>query len=229
MNVLVLGKERTGAMVAQIASDRGHSVRVLASHESLTASGFLNGSLSSIDVVMDFASPDAVLANISACARAGLNIVVGATGWYSELGRVREEVEKTGIGLIYGGDFAAVLGSVLEAMEPTPLSGAKSAGGTLASRFNPRGAWPKGFSLSPQMLQERHGLKLNVKSVRQQEESGLRKLFFDCGSDCVQVTQNARSPRTSAEGALRAAEWLRGKHGMYDLKSLCRRRPAADA
>ncbi len=229
MNVLVLGKEKTGAMVAQIACDRGHTVRVLSSHESLTASGLLTGSLSSIDVVMDFTSPDAVLANISACARAGINVLVGATGWYSELGRVREEVEKTGIGLIYGADFAAVLGSVLNAMEPTPLSGPKISGATLASRFNPRGAWPKGFSLSPQMLQERHGLKLNVKSVRQQEEAGLRKLVFDCGSDSVQVTQNAHSQRSSAEGALRAAEWLRGKHGIYDLKTLCRKRPMADA
>jgi 4-hydroxy-tetrahydrodipicolinate reductase len=229
MNVLVLGKEKTGALIAQIACDRGHTVRVLNSHESMSASGLLNGSLSSLDVVMDFTSADAVLANICAYARAGINMLVGSTGWYSELARVREEVEHAGIGLIYGANFALALGSVLDAIEPAPFANPNARSGSLASRFNPRGAWPAGFSLSPQMLQERHGLKLDVTAVRKRETVGQQTLAFDCGSDSFLVTHDARSQRSTAEGALRAAEWLRGKHGLYDLNSICRRHPAAGA
>lgn len=231
MNVLVLGKEKTGALIAQIACDRGHTVRVLSSHEDLSATGLLNVSLSSIDIVMDFTTPDAVLANISACGRAGINMLVGSTGWYGNLAQVREEVEKTGIGLIYSADFALALGSVLDAIEPAPMARSKDANSSnLASRFNPRGAWPAGFSLSPQMLQERHGLKLDITSVRKRESAGLRTMMFDCGRDSFLVTHDARTQRSSAEGALRAAEWLRGKHGIYDLKSICRKRPmTADA
>lgn len=227
MNVLVLGKDKTGALIAQIACDRGHTVRVIGSHEGLHASGLLSGTLSAMDVVIDFTTPDAVLANISACARAGINMVVGATGWQSELARVREEVEHTGIGLVYSANFAIGLSSFLDADAASAQQRCCWAG----QRGNRPGAggWPAGFSLSPQRLDEKHGLKLNITSVRESESAGMHTMFFDCGSDSFLVTHDAKSQRGCAEGAIRAAEWLRGKRGIFDLKNICRKRPSANA
>jgi 4-hydroxy-tetrahydrodipicolinate reductase len=226
MNVLVLGKEKTGALIAQIACDRGHTVRAVSNHESMQASGLLNGTLSAMDVVIDFTTPDAVLANISACARAGINVVVGTTGWYGELARVREEVEQNGIGLVYNANFAVSLSSFLDAALDT-ASQQRSPSNRPAERF--RGSLLPAINLSAQKLGEKHGLKLNVTSVREREAAGMHTLVFDCGSESFRVTHDAKSQRGCAEGAIRAAEWLRGKHGVYDLKSICRKRQPADA
>jgi 4-hydroxy-tetrahydrodipicolinate reductase len=226
MNVLVLGKEKTGALIAQIACDRGHTVRAVSNHESLQASGLLNGTLSAMDVVIDFTTPDAVLANISACARAGINIVVGTTGWYSELARIREEVEQNGIGLVYNANFAVSLSSFLDAALDA-ASQQRTPANRPAERF--RGNLLPAINLSAQKLGEKHGLKLNVTSVREREAAGMHTLVFDCGNESFRLTHDAKSQRGCAEGAIRAAEWLRGKHGVYDLKSICRKRQPADA
>ena len=50
--------------------------------------------LQNVDAVIDFTTPQAVLGNIEACVRAGKNMVVGTTGWYDDLERVRKWVEK---------------------------------------------------------------------------------------------------------------------------------------
>ncbi len=50
--------------------------------------------LASVDMVIDFTAPSAVLQNIEACLHAGKSMVVGTTGWYGELPRIRQIVEK---------------------------------------------------------------------------------------------------------------------------------------
>src|SRR5258706_12461974 len=62
--------------------------------------------MSGVDWVTDFTTPAAVLEKISACARAGANMVVGTTGWYSELEYVKDLVEKSGTGFLYGSNFS---------------------------------------------------------------------------------------------------------------------------
>ena len=51
-------------------------------------------------------TPDAVLANIAACIASKKPMVVGTTGWYGELDRVRQEVEQAGTGFVFGANFS---------------------------------------------------------------------------------------------------------------------------
>src|SRR5207244_932751 len=85
----------------EIARERGHEVSVLTGKENPSASALTPERLSKINVVLDFTTPEAVLDNIFACIRSRTNIVVGTTGWYKELDRVRQEVESSGTGLLY--------------------------------------------------------------------------------------------------------------------------------
>ena len=47
-----------------------------------------------------------MLANIEACVRAGKAMVVGTTGWYGEMERVRQLVEQAGTGFVFGANFS---------------------------------------------------------------------------------------------------------------------------
>lgn len=232
MNVLVLGKGTTGAAVAQIACDRGHTVRVLSSQGDCADSGLAVGMLSSIDVVIDFTTANAVLSNIKACARAGTNIVVGGTGWHGELATIREQVEQTGIGLLYGVNFSAGLSTFLD----VSLNGAVSAQqrSPLSFRLERRCSRKKpsscNTSLTVQKLLEYNvGLKLNTTFVHEREAAGMRSLVFDLEKGSIIVTHDAKTQRAFAEGTVRAAEWLQGKRGFYDLSHVCRKRPIAHA
>src|SRR6476659_5298097 len=99
MRLVVLGRGKTGALVAQLAQERGHNVASISSADNLNAAALTREKLAGVQAVMDFTTPQAVIPNIEACTRAGVNMVVGTTGWYSELDRVRALVEKSSVGL----------------------------------------------------------------------------------------------------------------------------------
>ncbi|HEX3092677.1 MAG TPA: 4-hydroxy-tetrahydrodipicolinate reductase, partial [Candidatus Angelobacter sp.] len=92
MKILVLGRGKTGALVAQIAGERRHEVRSLASAENQDGRALTTATLQGIDAVIDFTTPHAVIANIIRCVEGGIPIVVGTTGWYQHMEKVRELV-----------------------------------------------------------------------------------------------------------------------------------------
>ena len=82
MKVLVLGRGKTGSLVAEVAKERGHEVRSLASVENQDGRALTPATLNEIDAVIDFTTPHAVIPNIIRCVEARVPIVVGTTGWY---------------------------------------------------------------------------------------------------------------------------------------------------
>ena len=105
MNILILGRGKTGSLVAEVARERSHRVTVLGGADNPGASPLTAERLKPVDVVIDFTTPAAVLGNVEACIQAGKNVVVGTTGWYSELARIRQMVEKSGSGFALCREF----------------------------------------------------------------------------------------------------------------------------
>ena len=69
MNILLLGKGKTGSLVAEIAIERQHKVSVVGREQNADGQALVTDNLRDVDVVVDFTTPDAVLPNIEACAR----------------------------------------------------------------------------------------------------------------------------------------------------------------
>ncbi len=69
--------------MAQVARERGHSVRVLDFHENQGARALTAPTLAQMDVAIDFTNPEAALENMRACLALGGRIVVGTTGWWT--------------------------------------------------------------------------------------------------------------------------------------------------
>src|SRR5690348_11502316 len=106
MKILLLGCGKTGSLVAQVARERGREVEVLRAADNPRASALTEPRLAPFDVVIEFTTPHCVLDNIRACLSARKNMVVGTTGWYSELPKVKADVERHGIGFLYGSNFS---------------------------------------------------------------------------------------------------------------------------
>ena len=96
---MLLGRGKTGSLVAEVAAERGHKTRVVTETENANGAWLTAENLRDVDAVIDFTTPEAVLANIAACVAARKPMVVGTTGWYGELERVRQEVEQCRHGL----------------------------------------------------------------------------------------------------------------------------------
>jgi 4-hydroxy-tetrahydrodipicolinate reductase len=107
MNLALIGYGRMGKEVEAVAKEKGERVaKVLTSKNNVGAIGLTREALSGIDVCIDFSLPAAVLANITAAAEAGKNIVVGTTGWYDKLNEVKKLVKEKKIGLLYATNFS---------------------------------------------------------------------------------------------------------------------------
>ena len=105
MQILVLGKGKTGSLVADVARERGHSVRALDITENEHASALTPPALVGVDVVIDFTAPEAAVENMRAVLALGGRIVVGTTGWYAHLEEVKTLAAKNGGGILYGTNF----------------------------------------------------------------------------------------------------------------------------
>ena len=76
MNLVILGRGKTGSLVAEAARGRGHTVVVFGSADNQGARKLTPDVLEAIDVVIDFTTPTAVVENIAACIRSHANLVV---------------------------------------------------------------------------------------------------------------------------------------------------------
>src|SRR6201996_3045960 len=106
MIFLVLGRGKTGQVVADVAAQRGHSIRVIGEEENGNASALTGPMLAQFDAVIDFTTPEAVLHNLRACLANGARVVVGTTGWYEHLNDMRSLAERKRAGFLYGTNFS---------------------------------------------------------------------------------------------------------------------------
>jgi len=106
MKFLVLGKGKTGSLVAEVARERGHAVRALDVDENPHASALTAANLAEVDAVIDFTAPEAALENMRAVLALGGSIVVGTTGWYEHLDEMKSLARQYGGALLYGTNFS---------------------------------------------------------------------------------------------------------------------------
>jgi 4-hydroxy-tetrahydrodipicolinate reductase len=224
LNLLLLGRGKTGSLVAGVARERGHNVRVIGSGDNLEGRALAPEAVADIDVVIDFTTPRAVLDNIENCAQAGKCIVVGTTGWYDEMGRVREVVKKSGVGFMFAANFSVGVNLFFDIARVAATALHYQYEGHILERHHiHKKDAPSGTAVALRnVIREAGGEELLIESERQGEIVGYHELVLESTGDIITLSHNAKSRLGFAEGAVRAAEWLDGRRGFYDFKDVWR-------
>ncbi|HEV8048221.1 MAG TPA: dihydrodipicolinate reductase C-terminal domain-containing protein [Terriglobales bacterium] len=224
MNILVLGRGKTGSLVAEVARERGHHVRVVGAAENPQSAALTADKLAAIDVVIDFTTPASVLNNIEACIGAGKTVVVGATGWYGELPRIRELVQQNGGSLLYASNFSIGVNLFFDVARSAAAALQHEYFGQIFERHHvQKKDAPSGTAIALQrILRDASDTELEITSFREGDVVGMHELVLDSPSDTIYLCHDAKSRRGFAEGAVRAAEWLIGKKGFFDFKDVWR-------
>ncbi len=221
LHIVVLGRGKTGALVAQVASERGHQVRSITSSENKDAAWLTLENLRGTDVVIDFTTPHAVLANVEAVVRAGKPIVVGTTGWYGEIERVRGLVEAAGTGFVFGANFSYGVNLFFQILKAAAPALAHGYTGHITERHHVhKKDAPSGTAVAMQKILQRKGIEVGITSEREGDVTGTHILELNSAGDRLVLTHEAKSRRTFAEGAVLAAEWIIGKQGFDDFKDI---------
>jgi 4-hydroxy-tetrahydrodipicolinate reductase len=226
MNFLLLGRGKTGSLVAEVAAERRHRSVIVGAKENASSAALTPEILGDVDAVIDFTTPDCVLSNIEACVKAGKNMVVGTTGWHQEIAQVRNLVDQHKTGFLYAANFSIGVNLFLEVARTAAEALRHDYSGQIFERhYAQKQDAPSGTALAIQhVIQQASRQKedLEITSFREGDVVGMHEVVLESSADRIYLCHDAKSRRAFAEGAVRAAEWLAGKKGFYDFRDLWR-------
>ena len=215
----MLGRGKTGALVAEVAKERGHEVLSLASQENQDGRGLTPELLRTVDAVIDFTTPHAVIANIIRCVESSVPMVVGTTGWHQHVEKVRVLVAERKAALLYGSNFSVGVNlffRAVHALAPAMKNGYRA--NIVEKHHAQKKDKPSGTALTLQkLLESDSGQKVEITSIREGDTVGMHVVVLDAPHDTIVMTHDAKSRLGFAEGAVRAAEWLKGRTGLYEF------------
>jgi 4-hydroxy-tetrahydrodipicolinate reductase len=226
MNLLLLGRGKTGSLVAEVAAERKHHIQIAGAKENAASAALTPEKLHDIDAVIDFTTPHCILANIEACVKAGKNMVVGTTGWYKDLNHIRNLVDHHGTGFLYAANFSVGVNLFFDVARTAAAALRHDYTGQIFERHHVhKKDAPSGTAIAIQrIIQEASGKNddLEITSFREGDVVGLHEVVLESAHDRIYLCHDAKSRRGFAEGAVRAAEWLAGKKGFHDFKDVWR-------
>jgi 4-hydroxy-tetrahydrodipicolinate reductase len=221
MRILVLGKGKTGTLAAEIAVERGHSVRALDIDENRDASALTAAALAGVDAVIDFTTPEAAVQNMTAVLSHGSRIVVGTTGWYAHLDEMKALALRHNGGLLYGTNFSIGVQKLFRlTAELAQLDG--YAFSISETHHISKLDAPSGTAITLRQIVEaaRPGSKVEIASHRIGDAKGEHIVTAVGANDTLELRHEVTSRRCLAEGAVRAAEWVAGKSGAWEFREI---------
>ena len=208
-----------GKLIEQLAPEYGFTVhaRIDVNDDLRQAEG--------ADVAIEFSTPHAALGNIESLAVMGKPLVVGTTGWLDQLDHVRAAVERGGAGLVWAANFSIGVNVFLRAVhETTRLLANEPAYGAWAWELHhsTKKDAPSGtlLALVKEMKAAGYQRPIDTSSSRAGAHPGTHEIGFDSAADTITLRHTARSREGFARGALKAAQWIPGKKGVFEFKEI---------
>ena len=219
MKLAIIGYGKMGRLIEQLAPEYGFTsvVAVDIGDDFAKAAG--------ADVAIEFTAPEAVLGNIEKLAAMKLPVVVGTTGWLKYMDQVRAAVEKNGGALVWSPNFSVGVNVFLRVVrEAARLLVDEKEYGAWAWEIHhdtkkdaPSGTMMK---LVDQMKSAGYARNIDVSSNRAGRHPGTHEIGFDSGADTITLRHTARSREGFARGALKAAQWVIGKQGLFEFSDV---------
>lgn len=176
------------------------------------------------DVAIDFSIGDAVLKNVETCARAGVPLVEGTTGWKQHESTAKQLMSDHSGAMVYGANFS--IGVNLFYRIATQAAALFSAVDGYApfieeAHHNRKRDAPSGTALKLRDLMSEHlGPDIPTSSTRAGYIPGTHRVGFDSEADQILLTHTARSRQGFANGALLAAHWIVGRTGVFEFSEV---------
>src|SRR5204863_5220296 len=172
----------------------------------------------------EFTQPDAAVANISACLRSGVPLVVGTTGWYESLALVSGIAQDTGTPLLWSPNFslgvsvmielARLAGTLMRTLEDFDAH-------IVETHHTKKKDAPSGTAIAiAKAASDALDRPIPTSSIRTGSVPGTHELLFDGSFEQLSITHVARDRRVFADGALKAADWLVGKTGVFTMRDV---------
>lgn len=219
MKIAIVGYGKMGRMVERAAEASGHAIhaRIDAGDDLALAAG--------ADAAIEFTEPRAAVANIVRLAELGVPVVSGTTGWLDSLGDVTAKIEQQRGALVWSANFSIGVNLFARLVETAAGLFADHPGYEAwaweihhsAKKDAPSGTLKQ---LTGAMRAAGYTRRIDESSSRAGAVPGTHEIGFDAAEDTITLRHTARNREGFARGAVKAAEWIRGKQGVYEFRQI---------
>lgn len=221
--IALVGMGKMGHAIADLAPSRGWDV-VARLDEAEMKRGITRESLNGADVAVEFSIPEAAPTNIRALVEAGCPVIVGTTGWYAHYDEIKQLVASKNGALLAATNFSLGV-NIFERVVAFAAKLLTAAPGFEAAlvetHHSAKKDAPSGTAITlGKAASASWGKQIPTTSVRVGSVPGTHEFIFDAPFEQIHLEHIARDRRVFAEGALVAAGWLIGKHGIYSMQDV---------
>jgi 4-hydroxy-tetrahydrodipicolinate reductase len=225
MNLALIGYGKMGRAVDELAAAKGiEVVERFTRSRPLRADPAIRDALAGATLI-DFSVADAVLETVRGAAALQLNLVIGTTGWRDRIDAVRTAIDGSAIGVVYASNFSVGVNVFYRLADEAARMLANVDGYDpfifdWHHRFKKDS--PSGTALEIQSRMARHYVDRVVPIACQRAGyvPSMHSVGFDSATDTIQLEHRARNRRGLADGALRAAQWIAGRRGVYEFQDV---------
>jgi len=230
MKIALLGYGKMGKTIEKIALQKGHEI-VLKVDENMK-----NYDITVADVAIDFSIPSVAFNNISTCLKNKVPVVSGTTGWLDKYEEATDLCKKNNGGFIYASNFslgvniffelsdylAKMMGNLslydisMEEIHHTQKLDAPSGTAiTLAEdiiKHTHKNSWALDVT--------NNNTEIPIVAKRITDVPGTHTVEYKSEVDTIEIKHTAHNRGGFGLGAVTAAEWLVGKHGVFTMKDV---------
>ena len=219
--LLPIGRGRMGLMVMALAADAGFDItEPMHSENNAGGAGLTPERLKNVAVAVDFSTAKALETNLPILASAGVNVVVGTTGWHASRERLRQQCLAAPIGVVAASNFSV---GVQYFMALAHRAGALFADETDIGAYIHeehhafKADKPSGTALETMagMIKAGYKRQIDMSSTRSGHSPGTHTVGFDSPTETITLTHRTRDRRTFVNGALLAARWVLDRRGWF--------------
>ncbi|MBO0322122.1 4-hydroxy-tetrahydrodipicolinate reductase [Muricauda sp. CAU 1633] len=229
MRIGLFGYGKMGRMIAEIAQSRGHEIVAKVDVDTTDID------YASMDVAIDFSTPDSAFDNITGCFENGVPVICGTTGWLSQYNEAVDLCQKNKSAFIYASNFSlgvniffelnAHLAKMMSNLEQYKVSmeeihhtqkldAPSGTAITLAEGII------KNTGYTEWQLEKSGDKIIPIVSKREGMVPGTHSIFYESNVDSIHIKHEAHNREGFALGAVIAAEWIQGKTGVFSMKDV---------
>ncbi len=229
MKIALLGYGKMGQVIEKIALQRGHEIVV---RKSI---GDSFDGLENATVAIEFSAPDAAVENISAALNLGIPVISGTTGWLHDYDKMVQLCNEKKSAFISSSNFSlgvniffemnAYLAKIMSKFEDYKV-------GIEEIHHTQKLDAPSGTAISLAKgiiensdynnwtLENPKSDAILIDAKRIENVPGTHTVSYNSNVDLIEIKHLAHNREGFALGAVIAAEWIVGKHGVYTMKDV---------
>jgi len=234
MNIGLIGYGKMGKTIEEIAIKKGHTISLIIDLHN--PADLTTENLQKADVAIEFTTPETAVDNILKCFDARVPVVSGTTGWLDKMDEVNDICTKKNGSFVYSSNYSIGVNIFFELNKKLAELMSQQHYEVIVeeTHHTQKKDVPSGtaITIAEQILKELSHKKnwvnrlsddkaeLSIISKRIDPAAGTHVVKYHSDVDDIEIIHTAHNRQGFASGAVLAAEFIKGKKGIFTMKDV---------